>query len=217
MKNLYIVGAGGFGRELLNIILNMQAATGPKWNIIGFLDDTEDPLKGKACAYGVVGSIVDFFPGADDVLAMGIADPFSKQCLASMLKSRGAVFENVIHHTAYLGCNNTIGEGVVAYGGFSMSVNVTIGNFVTLLPCGLGHDVVVEDYCTISTSTNLLGAVHVGKQVFIGANVAVAPHVNIGDGAYICMGSMVMKNVPAGAKVLGNPAKIIGEMASSQS
>lgn len=39
MKNLYIVGASGCGREVLNIIKDIHAIRGVQWNIVGFLDD----------------------------------------------------------------------------------------------------------------------------------------------------------------------------------
>lgn len=210
MKDLYIVGAGGFGRELLNLILDIHAISGPRWNIKGFLDDTDDPLKGKVCDYSVVGTIVDYMPQPNDVLALGIAAPSAKRKLVSMLQSRGAVFESIIHPYAYLGRHSAVGEGVIICGGFSMSVNVQIGNFVTLLSSGIGHDVQVRDYTTISACCNIMGNVHLGEGVFIGGNVAIAPHANIGDNSYICLGSVVMGSVNPGVKVLGNPAREIG-------
>ena len=55
-----------------------------------------------------------------------------------------------------------------------------------------------------------MGNTIVGEGVFIGGNVAIAPNITIGDNAYICMGSIVMKDVNPGSKILGNPAKEIG-------
>lgn len=214
MKDLYIVGAGGFGRELLNLILDIHAIAGPRWNIMGFLDDTEDPLRGKACDVSVVGTIADYTPRPNDALAFGIASPAAKRKLVPMLKARGAVFETVIHPYAYLGRHNTVGEGVIICSGFGMTVNVEIGNFVTILGTGLGHDVRVGDYSTISACCNIMGNVTLGKGVFVGGNVAIAPHVQVGDDAYVCLGSVVMKDVGAGCKVMGNPAREIGVSAN---
>lgn len=216
MKNLYILGAGGFGRELLSLLLDTQAIAGQRWNVKGFLDDTEAPLAGKACDFSVVGSIIDYAPGPDDVLAMGIADPAAKRKLVSMLKTRGAAFESVIHPYAYLGRHNTLGEGVVIYGGFSMSVNVAIGSFATLLSSGFGHDSRVGDYTTVSACCNIMGNVSIGSGVFVGGNAAFAPHVTVGDNAYVCVGSVVVKDVQNGEKVLGNPARVIGMHGAGQ-
>ena len=210
MKNLYIVGAGGLGRELLNLVLDIHAIHGTRWNIMGFLDDTEAPLKDKACDFPVVGTIADYIPKSNDVLALGIAAPQAKSRLVPMLKQRGAVFESIIHPYAYLGRHNAMGEGAVVFGGFSMSVNVHIGNFVTLLSSGFGHDVRVGDYSTISSHCNIMGNVNIGSEVFIGGNVCIAPHITIENGAYICLGSVIMNNISSGSKVLGNPAREIG-------
>lgn len=210
MKNLYIVGAGGFGRELLNLILDIHAIVGPRWNIVGFLDDTDSPLEGKACDCSVVGTITDYSPHPDDVLAFGIADPVAKQKLIPMLKARGATFEQIIHPYTYLGRNNTFGEGVIIDRGACMSVNVALGDFATLRACSLGHDVQVGEFCTISAMCNIMGRVSLGRGVFIGGNVAIAPCVTVGNNAYLCMGSMVMKDVLPEAKIMGNPAREIG-------
>lgn len=210
MKNLYIVGAGGFGREIACMLEEVQRIKGPQWNIAGFLDDTEDPLAGKECHLQVKGSIIDYAPAPADVLVMGIAAPQAKMQITSLLKNRGAEFVSVIHPYAYLGKFNYIGEGAVVYGGFSMSVNCRIGNFVSLLGFGMGHDCIIGDYCTISSQCNLMGHTEMGSGVFLGGNVAVAPNVKIADDAYICVGSVVVKDVPAGAKMMGNPARAIG-------
>jgi len=210
MKKIYIVGAGGYGREVLSLILDIHAISGPRWQVMGFLDDTEDPLHDKQCDFPVVGRIQDYVPKENEVLAFAIASPEAKQILIPMLKARGASFENIIHPYAYLGRHSTLGEGVVLYGGVSISINSHIGNFVTLLSSMIGHDVEIGDYSTISGSCNIMGNVSIGKSVFIGGNVAIAPHVRIEDSAYICLGSVVMKNVKAGRKLLGNPAKEIG-------
>lgn len=210
MKDLYLVGAGGCGREVLNMILDMHAAQGPKWNIVGFLDDTHDPLAGKACDYPVVGTIQDYAPKPNDALLMCIAAPAAKRQIVPMLKARGAFFDSFISPWTVLGRHNEIGEGAVAYAGFSMSVNDRIGAFATLLNCSFGHDVVVGDFCTISGNCGLLGYVKLGNGVFLGDSARIAPHVEIGDDAYVGIGSVVIKNVPAGEKIFGNPAREIG-------
>lgn len=207
MKNLYIAGAGGCGREVLKIIKEIHAIQGPRWNVMGFLDDTEAPLAGKDCDFGVVGTIRDFQPGENDVVVMGIASPQAKQLLVPSLKLRGVTFESVIHPYADLGHFCSLGEGAVIYSGFGMTVNVNIGSFATLLACGIGHDVKIGDYCTISSWCNIMGGVEIGDRVFMGGNCAVAPHAVIQDDAYVGVGSVVLRKVKAGKRVFGNPAR----------
>lgn len=207
MKDLYIVGAGGCGREVLHIIKDIHRIQGPRWNIKGFLDDTEEPLKGKECDYGVVGTIQDFQPKENDVLVIAIASPQEKQKLVPMLLERGAVFETVIHPSTGLGEYNQIGIGTVITAGFGMTVNVRIGEFVLLSDCVIGHDVQIGDFSTISTKANILGYANIGRGAFLGANVVIAPNGKVGENAYVGIGSVVLKNVKPGKKVFGNPAR----------
>lgn len=210
MKNLYIVGAGGCGREILAMILDTEAITGKRWNIKGFLDDTKSSFQETECEYPIVSTIKDYTPKANDVFLMGIADPKGKEKLATMLKERGAKFDSFIHPFSALGRYNKIGEGTIIYGGFGMTVNVNIGPFTTLQACYLGHDVSIGEYSTVSSMSNIMGYVKVGKRVFMGSNVAVVPHTVIEDDAYVCVGSVVIKDVKSGTKIMGNPAREIG-------
>lgn len=210
MKDLYIVGAGGCGRELLSMLLDVEAMRGRQYNIKGFLDDTKSSLEDVNCPYPVAGTIADYYPKENDVLMMGIASPEGKKKLASLLKGRGARFESFIHPGTCMGHFNSIGEGVLIYGGFGMTVNVRLGNFTTMQGCYLGHDVTVGDFTTISSFCNIMGYADIGQSVFMGSNVAVVPNTRVGNGAYLCAGSVIIKDVPANSKMLGNPAREIG-------
>lgn len=210
MKDLYIVGAGGCGREVLQIVKDIHRLQGPRWNIRGFLDDTEDPLAGKECDYGVVGRIVDYTPRENDVLAMAVADPKGKRKLAEMLLARGAVFETIIHPEAAVGQFSTLGIGAVIYRGFTMTVNISVGNFAALLAGSvIGHDTKIGDYFTMCGLSGIGGNVRIGDGVFIGGGCNIAPHAVIEDNAYVGMGSVVLRHVKAGKKVFGNPARVL--------
>lgn len=78
MKQLYIVGAGGYGRKVLSLILDIHTIAGQRWEVMGFLDDTADPLHGKSWDFPVVGTIQDYIPKENEVLAFAIASPKAK-------------------------------------------------------------------------------------------------------------------------------------------
>lgn len=52
--------------------------------------------------------------------------------------------------------------------------------------------------------------VRIGSNVWIGGGAILLPGVSVGDDALIGAGSVVTRDVPAGATVVGNPARIIG-------
>ena len=208
MKKMLIIGAGGYGRELLQWIKGINAER-PTWEIVGFLDDNLDALSGVECDYPVVGRVTDWKPSEDEEFALALGSPAVKEEVARSMKARGAVFPPIIHPTATLTPFSHFGEGLVMFPYSKLSVNSTVGDFVTILSSGVGHDVFVGDFATISGMCSILRNVTIGKRVFVAAGVSIAQDVSVGDDAYLGLGSVVLKDVPAGMKTFGNPARCI--------
>jgi len=208
VKNLIIVGAGGFGRELLQWVKDINRIK-KKWMIKGFIDDNLNALDGMECDYNVIGSIQDWKPKETELFAFAIANPTIKEDRVASLKSRGAMFESVIHPTSVIGEYNKIGEGLIAYPNSVITSNVKVGDYVTLLSSAIGHDAVIGSYSTISSYCDITGGVQLGKRVFLGSHVTIIPGRKVGDDAYVGAGSVVIKNVKPNTKVMGNPAKTI--------
>ncbi|MDZ5720803.1 heptaprenylglyceryl phosphate O-acetyltransferase [Bacillus inaquosorum] len=79
----------------------------------------------------------------------------------------------------------------------SVGTNTIIGYNTTIL----AHEYLIHEY--------RIGKVLIGDEVMIGANTTILPGVEIGDGAIVSAGTLVHKDVPAGAFVGGNPMRII--------
>lgn len=79
----------------------------------------------------------------------------------------------------------------------SVGRNSVIGYNTTIL----AHEYLIKEY--------RLGPVKIGSEVMIGANCTILPGIVIGDGAIVSAGTLVHKDVPAGAFVGGNPMQII--------
>ena len=208
MKKLYILGAGGFGRELLWWIKDINAVK-KTWEIMGFLDDDIHALDKYACDYKVVGTIKDWEPKEDEEFALALGSPALKRKIVSVMKNKGAKFANVIHPTALLSEFASYGEGFIMFPYSKLSANSSVGDFVTLLASPVGHDTVIGDYSVISGNCNIVRNVIIGKDVFLAAGVCIAQDVHVGDGAYLGLGSVILKDVPPGAKMFGNPARVM--------
>ena len=209
MKQLIIVGASGFGRELLQWCKDVQKVK-KEWEIAGFIDDNLQALDDYECDYKVIGTIDGWQPAQDQVFALAIADPKTKEKVVSKLESRGAEFISIIHPDARIGDFNKLGKGLVLYPNARITVNVTIGDFVTVLDnTSIGHDANIGDYTTISASCGINGHVQVGRFGYFGCNASTIPSIKIGDECHIGVGSMVVNNIKSGMHVFGNPAKRI--------
>lgn len=206
MKDLIIAGAGGCGREVLQFVKDINKVE-HRWNILGFINDIPDALDGYKCDYSIIGTIQEWQPEENQEFVCAIADPAGKELVVRKLKERGAVFASVIHPRAIISDFTEVGEGLIMYPKASVSVNIKIGNFVTLLDSGIGHDAEIGDYCTISSCCDITGGVKLEEKVFLGSHVTVAPHKRIGTGAYVAAGSVVVTNIKPGYHVMGNPAR----------
>ena len=206
MKDVIIVGAGGFGREVVQII-NDNNKIKREYNILGFIDDNANALNGKKCNYAILDSISSHSPKSECIYICAIANPLLKEKIMLQLKQNGAKFESLIHHTASVSEYASLGEGLVAYPNSWIGADAIIGDFVTLLSSNIGHDAQVGSFTTISSNCDLTREVNIGKRCFLGSSVSIIPERKIGDDVYICAGSVVFTNVKEGRKVMGYPAK----------
>ena len=206
MQDIIIVGASGFGRELLAIIenINRQEST---WNVLGFIDDNLSALDGYVIPYRVLGRIREWRPTDQEWYALAIAAPKTKEKLVPDLKARGARFATILDPTASVGARSKIGEGVVMFGQVGISVDVMVGDFVFFNTLsGIGHDTVIGDYCTFAPKVCISGHTTIGKCVNVGALASTHPGVEVGDYATIGMNSAVIRKVKSGTTVIGVPA-----------
>jgi serine acetyltransferase len=84
--------------------------------------------------------------------------------------------------------------------------HVSIGAF-----SNVAHDTVIGDWCQICSHCGVNGRAELAEGVFLGSHACVIPRVQVGAWAYIGAGSIVVRNVPAEAKMFGNPAAVIGK------
>ena len=208
MKNLYIVGAGGLGRKLSVCLRRLNEDN--RWDIKGFLDDNEDALANTKCDLEVVGSISEYVPQDDDVLVMGISNPKAKHTVSDLLLAKGAKFETVVSPDVILGDYVEIGEGSVVMTPYNVESCVKIGRFVTLLGSTIALDGVIDDYATTAGFANLTCS-HIGKEAYVGSHAVVLSNCTVGEGAFVSVGSIVMKDVEPYTQVFGCPARVIGK------
>lgn len=210
MKRLIIIGAGGFGREVLEWAMESEAF-GREWEPAGFIDDRKDALQNTAdVGLPVLGTTQDYAPQKDDIFIIGIGQPKLRAEMRQRFAERGAAFTRVIHRSCIIGRRVHIEPGVVLCPGTTLTCDIAIGaNTALNLNCAVGHDAVIGSDCQISSFCDITGYVQLGNRVFMGSRASVIPGKSVGDGTTIGAGSVVVSNIPSNVTVFGNPAKLL--------
>ena len=203
MKDIIIVGAGGFGCEIAGLVEGINRKE-HQWNILGFIDDTIASGTEIFHGYRVLGSIVDWIPKDNEYFSLGLSSPQAKNKLYTTIKGKGGKFATLIAPNLHIPQEMKIGEGcTITLGWFGP--NVILGNCVNIHGSMVGEST-IGDFSTTTGFANIAGA-KIGKRVFVGSHAVVLNKISVGDDAFICAGSVVFSKVKPGTKVWGNPAK----------
>ena len=208
MKNLIIIGVGGFAREVFGQAHDAHGF-GIDWHIKGFLDGD---VKLSAADYELLpakllGDVDSYEICANDVFTCAIGTPSVRRHLSEKILARGGKFINIINKFAYVLPTVEIGRGVIISPHTDIGDRARIGNFVaTNALTIIGHDAQVGNYSCIMPHATISGKCKIGAEVFIGSGAIILPKAKVGDGATVGAGSVVLRKVRAGATVFGNPA-----------
>ncbi len=200
VRDIVIVGAGGFGREVVWTLERINAGT-ETWRILGFADD--DPAKaGKSFeGYPVLGTVARVaadHPGASVFIALG--DNARREQLYTQL--RGCDFARIVDPSAVVAPTIDLRHGVFIGPQAVVSVGVQIGKFALVnARTSLGHDCVLGDFAQICPGATLSGNTTVGDHAFIGSNASTCPGVRIGAHAKVAAGMPVFAHVADGETV----------------
>ena len=210
MKDIVIVGAGGFGREVEWLIERINN-TNLEWNILGFVDDNIE--KGNLVGHSKVIYNINDLTNIDKKLnvAIAVGNAKTRKLLFDKLKNNLNIsFPNLVDPSVILG-DIDIGKGNIICAGTIITVNVKIKDFTIInLDCTIGHDDIINDFVTIYPSVNVSGNVEIGECTEIGTGTQIIQGKNICNNCIIGAGAVVVKDIIEKGTYVGVPAKKIG-------
>lgn len=211
MKDIAIFGAGGFGREVL-LLLHQINAYLPTWNILGFYDDNST-TPNVINQYPYLGTLADLNAITNPLyVAVAIGDPRTKSKIINQITSDCILFPVLIHPGVEQQDFHfiQIGEGSIICQGNILTTNIKIGKHVIInLGCTIGHDAIIKDFCSLMPRVNMAGNTFLNQEVYVGTNATILPGLTIGENSVIGAGAVVTKPIPASCTAVGVPAKIL--------
>ena len=207
MRDIVIIGAGGFGKEVAWLIEQINRVE-KTWNLIGFVDDNK-PVGSDINGALILGPI-DWLNDKKYAVVCSISDPSIRYKVVKAQETTQNEFVNLIHPKVEWSDSVTVGTGTLICEGAKFTVNISIGSHVIIYHDSvICHDAVISDFCTILPSVNISGNVFVDTKSTLGTGSKVIQNLKIGSNVMVGAGSVVIRDVEDDFKVVGVPAKRI--------
>jgi len=207
---VYIIGAGGFGRETLNLYRD----AGREAEVAGFVVEDQYWQKGQVANGKPVfawSEIAAWPRQARFVAAIGSA---GRGRLIEEAARLGFGFDTAIHPTVVAGPSARIAEGCIVCAGSILTVQIDVGPHTIInLACTVGHDSTLGRLVTLSPGVNVSGHVTIEDGAFVGSGAVIIEKIRVGAGAIVGAGSVVTKDVPPKVVAVGVPARVIKQLA----
>jgi sugar O-acyltransferase (sialic acid O-acetyltransferase NeuD family) len=207
MKPLVIIGVGGLGREVAEIVAATNRVN-PTWDLLGVLDDDPaDQDRAALLAQGhlVIGRVADLPSlGAHAVIAIGSPAIRSRIDLAHP----AATWAVLVHPDATVGADVTLGPGSIIAPGARLSTAIRAGRHLHVdQNATIGHDCVLGDHVRLNPQACVSGSVTIGDRTLVGAAAVVLQGRALGADVTVGAGAVVTKDVGDGSTVRGVPAR----------
>ncbi len=202
LKTVVIIGAGGFGREVLQYAKDVGGFV-----VRGFLDDRHESEL-NLTELALLGSIKDYVPRPGESFLLAIGDPTARARIAKRFLQAGAHFETIVHPLAYTASSAAVGPGCIVAPFATLGAHSTLSAFGQLhFYASVAHDAVIGMFSALSPYSVVNGGGRLGEGVFLGTRSTINPKVEVGSYSKVAAGAVVYRNVSDRCIAAGNPAK----------
>jgi len=208
---LVIIGAGGFGQEIVWAANNMNGLR-DRFQVIGYCDD--DSAKKGAEVYGtkVLGTPEEAAKSlqAKAYFLCAIGDNAVRINAAKRALALGWEPTTIIDPSVIRAEFICVGAGTYIGAGSILSPYAQIGQHVIINHhCSIGHDSRLEDFVQVSPGCRISGSCRIKTGATLGSNAVVAPGRMIGRMATLGACSFAVTDIGDNITAIGNPARAI--------
>jgi sugar O-acyltransferase (sialic acid O-acetyltransferase NeuD family) len=203
MKDLVILGGGVHAAEMVEIVgrVNQVKKT---WNLLGLISRNSEDV-GKSFNQTPVLGIFEKMPRFKKNVCFVTAN---HNKLPEQLPVPFSQLTSLVDPSAFVSRTAMLGKGCVIYPGCFIGLQAKLGNYIFMLSNSvINHDVILENKVLVNSGVVLAGGVHVGENAYLGQACSIRERLKIGRESLIGMGAVVIKDVPVGSVVVGNPAR----------
>ena len=205
VKRLLILGAGIHAAEMVELVDRINR---PKriWNLLGFISKNKAEVGKKFNGKPVLGTFKKFPRGSkNSYFALSNHNKLPQNL--GMASSR---LVSLLDPTAFVSKTAKIGNGCILYPGCFVGLQARLEDKVFVMANSvINHDVVLEEGVIVTSGVLIAGGVRIGQNSYLGQGCTIREHLRVGRNCLIGMGAVVIRNVPSGSVVCGNPAKRI--------
>ena len=209
MKDIVIIGSGGFAKEVAFLIEEINK-TKNQWNILGFIDNEIGKYNGK---YKIIQNDKWLENTNDEVnVAFGIGDSNLLKELSDKFQLNSNLnFPNIKHPNAIGDWNRIkLGKGNIITAGNIFTTDIKIGSFnIFNLSCTIGHDTIIGDYNIFNPTVNISGGINIDNKIMVGTGTQILQYLSIASNTIIGAGTVVTKNITESGVYVGSPARKI--------
>ena len=204
-RQVAIFGAGGHGREALEVLLAMGV------EVVGFVSEAESDHGRKIGLHVVHGSwdwLERFAGSADAEVLCAFGDPTLRKRIATRCHELGLRAAIAIHPSAVVSPRAKIGEGCLVMAKAVVGPDVTLGKHVHInVQASVSHDCDLADFATLSPGCHIPGGVKLGEGAELGTGACAIPKVTIGEWARVGAGACVCDDIAPRTTAVGVPAR----------
>ncbi|MCM3306976.1 acetyltransferase [Priestia megaterium] len=215
MKSLYIIGSGGFSKQVIEIVEEINKIK-KQYELVGIIDDNPSLINKDILGYKVIGDtshLMSISETKDIYAVIAIGDGNIRRKIYNKLLNINWV--NLIHPKTIISKYITMGKGNIICGGVIINPECSIGDNCHInIGCTLGHDITLGEHVTLMPGCNISGNVEIADLSTIGTGSCIIQNKLIDKNSLIGAGSVVTKNTEKNSLYVGAPAKKIRDLDS---